>query len=344
MGSSPFELKRALDRPRRWILGLRVGPGCRHVVIALVGAESTGLALRASIFAWRRRTVPREARRLFRGLCHRRAPPADVATLAAQLAEQQAILVEQLVGQIAPIGDRVCAVAVDDPGLWRRRAGLLARCGLCDTARLAELTGLNVIDDFAARDLAQDGAGSPLNPIPDWLLLHDAQKNRALLRWGHPLQITILPAARDASGAARVLYDSCPIDPASNTPAARASAVARRLTELLPRIHSLDEVIVAVGQRRKAEALAALAAQLPEVRLLDAAQFAAPPAALAAATVALLGLLHLDQTPANLPSITAARAPRVLGRLTPGSLPNWHRLLRDLSLARPSVVTLRSAV
>jgi hypothetical protein len=60
--------------------------------------------------------------------------------------------------------------------------------------------------------------------------------------------------------------------------------------------------------------------------------------------VALLGLLHLDQIPANATGITGARIPRVLGRLTPGSLTNWNRLVRELANARPSVVALRSAM
>jgi hypothetical protein len=60
--------------------------------------------------------------------------------------------------------------------------------------------------------------------------------------------------------------------------------------------------------------------------------------------VALLGLLHLDQVPAAATAITGARTPRVLGRLTPGSLVHWHRLVRELAALRPSAVALRSAV
>ena len=38
--------------------------------------------------------------------------------------------------------------------------------GWCDAARVAELTGLNVLDVFPAGDLAQGGRGGPLKPFP----------------------------------------------------------------------------------------------------------------------------------------------------------------------------------
>jgi anhydro-N-acetylmuramic acid kinase len=75
---------------------------------------------------------------------------------------------------------------------------------LSDPARLADLTGLNVIDAFPSRDLAQEGRGGPLNPLPDWLLLHHPSKTRVLVDLGPAVRVTYLPAARDASGAQRV--------------------------------------------------------------------------------------------------------------------------------------------
>ena len=68
------------------------------------------------------------------------------------------------------------------------------------------------------------------------------------------------------------------------------------------------------------------------------------PPALQSAGVALLGLLHLEQVPANTSATTGARTPRVLGRLTPGSVVNWHRLVRELAARRPSTVALRCAL
>jgi hypothetical protein len=80
------------------------------------------------------------------------------------------------------------------------------------------------------------------------------------------------------------------------------------------------------------------------MRLMTLADVGVPCGSLAAAAAAMLGLLYLDHVPANLPTLTGARTARVLGRLTPGSVVHWHRLVRELAARRPSTVTLRSAI
>jgi len=71
---------------------------------------------------------------------------------------------------------------------------------------LAERSGLNVIDAFPARDLAQEGHGRPLLPIPHWILLHDSQKTRVLVTLGRTTRLTYLPGSRDASNASRIRF------------------------------------------------------------------------------------------------------------------------------------------
>ena len=57
------------------------------------------------------------------------------------------------------------------------------------------LTGLNVIDAFPARDLAQGGLGGPLIALPEWLLLRHRDRSRVLLDLGRTVRVD-LPAGR----------------------------------------------------------------------------------------------------------------------------------------------------
>ena len=101
--------------------------------------------------------------------------------------------VPQFAGRALVIGEL-------EPGLWARpRGGLVGYLPLSDPARLADLTGINVIDAFPSRDLAQEGRGGPLSPLPDWLLLHHPSKTRVLIDLGPAVRVTYLPASRDAA-------------------------------------------------------------------------------------------------------------------------------------------------
>jgi anhydro-N-acetylmuramic acid kinase len=63
-----------------------------------------------------------------------------------------------------------------------------------------------------------------------------------------------------------------------------------------------------------------------------------------AVLVAALGAMHVDQMPANLPWLTGAEMPRILGRLTPGSPKQWRMLLREMADYHPAAMRLRDAV
>ena len=65
-----------------------------------------------------------------------------------------------------------------------------------------------------------------------------------------------------------------------------------------------------------------------------------PPSLIAA----MLGFLHVDQMPANMPSLTGAHQQRILGRLTPGRPNSWRNLLREMADHEPPAMKLRDAV
>ncbi len=128
---------------------------------------------------------------------------AAVAPLQAEVSVAIAKLVTELVAQTG--SDRPLAIGVLDSGWWQLAAGRAsARLGLADSSLLAELTGLSVIEDFAARDLALGGRGGPLTAVPLWALLHDAKKSRVVVDLDDTTQVTYLPACCESSGLARV--------------------------------------------------------------------------------------------------------------------------------------------
>ena len=63
-----------------------------------------------------------------------------------------------------------------------------------------------------------------------------------------------------------------------------------------------------------------------------------------AISAAILGLLHIDQMPANVPKLTGASEQRILGRLSMGSPSNWRQLLREMADFQPPAMKLRDAV
>ncbi|MCH2178521.1 MAG: anhydro-N-acetylmuramic acid kinase [Mariniblastus sp.] len=63
-----------------------------------------------------------------------------------------------------------------------------------------------------------------------------------------------------------------------------------------------------------------------------------------AAATAVLGLLNIDQMPANIPWITNAESQRILGRLTPGRPSNWRQVLREMADFQPPAMRLRDAI
>ena len=104
------------------------------------------------------------------------------------------------------------------------------------------------------------------------------------------------------------------------------------------------ELIVAGEGRTNGMLLREIAVRLPDVSLRRVDDLSIADDAVQPAAAALLGLMHLDQTPANSPSVTGVDVARVLGRLTPGSPQNHQRLMMHLSGTTPAVRPLRSAV
>ena len=195
------------EPPRRWVVGLLTSPRCERMTAAVISASDRGLQIRVDVAGVLQAELPREATRLFDALASKKGASAgSLASLRASLVDLQAPLVLDLLAESGVAPGRVLAVGVHDPGLWKSEdndpTGYL---GLCDPARLAEATGLNIIDAFPARDVACGGLGGPVTALAQWMLLKNPQTARVLLDLGRTIRLTYLPAENTRNATGRIL-------------------------------------------------------------------------------------------------------------------------------------------
>jgi len=269
------------------------------------------------------------------------ASPALYFRARTKLTELAAGLIAHLPRQLR--GDPL-AIGACEAGLWQYALGEpVGYLSLIDAALLAEATGITLIDDFPARDLAQGGSGRPLDALPLWMLARDSKKPRVAIHLEPQIRLTYLPASHDASGAERIV--ACPLPEApGGTPEETAGRVAEAIWKQIPKAPPLQQVIYLPGGSTDARLIAALRRKLSMLEEVDPAALQLPLETLPAAAAALLAHLHLHQHTAGGTLLTGAMAPRVLGTLTPGSPANWQRVLSQIASHQPRRMTLRAAI
>lgn len=125
----------------------------------------------------------------------------ELNSATADLAVFQSQLVVRLKEKAGKYVDRIFAACVSDPGLWLQDFdGQPIYQSLCDPIKLADLTGLNVIDSFPSRDVAGGGNANWLNALPLWLMLADrdqkkARSSRLAILVGNTTELYYLPAS-----------------------------------------------------------------------------------------------------------------------------------------------------
>ncbi len=191
----------------RSFAGISVSADCRRVDAVVVGTRGRGLEIRIDTIDHEQLEVPDTVSTRFKRLRSRQfESPGEMAMLARELADCQSSAFDQIAARTGPKRNGPFAIGVIDPGLWHFREGEASHCvSLCDAARLARLTGHNVVEGFAAADLASGGLGGPLGAIPHWALFQDPDQARLVLDLGRTARLTYLPPARSENPLADIV-------------------------------------------------------------------------------------------------------------------------------------------
>lgn len=463
--NSADRIERALlDRTRRLVAGLHVDESFENVTGSLTVARGRGKSLRMLYCDSVSLPIPDVIKANCLEMVAAGVADQDYRSCIGELADVQSLVIEQLKLRAGKYVDRILAISVVDPGLWQTDFdGVVSYTSLCDATRLAERTGVSVIDAWPDRDIAVGGRGYPLDPLCLWLLQADrdrriARQVNVSLKVGEETRGYLLPPSDGLDAEMPTLRPIVTegmslIDGLLQLSSAESMSSAKvrqllvsgvhskellaqwkqldgsseNLTETMLKTVSLptnasltaeellctamkwirvgcqDRIQAAMQQLRSeyAHKRSELQDQIessPRLRktgagLLEAfdkslPDFSAPGTIMvdapnpisdalvsrlqnhfadtqvtgswasqfpeASATpgmvdgpsliASMMGFMHIDQLPANVPALTSARQQRILGRLTPGRPNSWRNLLREMADHEPSAMKLRDAV
>lgn len=130
-------------------------------------------------------------------------PGSDSLDLAGSVSIELAQLYGSAVHQVLAEG-RVAPAAITAIGCHGQTVRHRPESGftiqLNDPARLAELTGIDVVADFRRRDMAAGGQGAPLVPAFHEAVFRDAARSRVVVNIGGISNLTWLPARERTLG------------------------------------------------------------------------------------------------------------------------------------------------
>ncbi len=187
------------------VVGVMSGTSCDGVDVAVVEVRrGAGLRVR-TLSAWTKPYSDTVREALLR-LASPEATPEEVCRWNVEVGEQlaEAVLEALARGGLEP--ERCHLVGSHGHTVWHVPGHSTLQIG--EAAVIAERTGLPVVSNFRARDVAAGGHGAPLVPYVDWLLFVHPQRSRAVQNLGGIGNVTWLPAAARPDGV--VAFDTGP--------------------------------------------------------------------------------------------------------------------------------------
>ena len=182
--------------PPRWVIGLASGSSGDGVDAALAELHGVGLELRPRLAHALHQPYPPELRELLlRASGTAACEVRQVSLLHRLLGETFAAAARAVAGVASLSFQQVQCVGCSGHTVWHDLDGRFpSTLAVGMPAVVAERTGLTVVSDFAARDVAAGGQGVPLAALTDYLLFRDPQESRVLLHLGGLARVVFLPA------------------------------------------------------------------------------------------------------------------------------------------------------
>lgn len=193
------------------LIGLMSGTSLDGLDVALVRVEEgSGARPGWTLEAFISRPYPPERRARLLEAITAGTPPA-LARLHADLGEWFAEGVIDLLDGAAVDPRDVTAIGSHGQTIWHEppaggTRGVTLQLG--DPATLAARTGIDVVADFRAADVAAGGEGAPLVPWPDHLLFSVPGRGRIVLNIGGIANLTWLPPGGDPAEV--IAFDTGP--------------------------------------------------------------------------------------------------------------------------------------
>ncbi len=190
------------DRSYRLSIGLDVDQDLRTMQCTLAMTSGHGKYLRVSHAIGSQIKLPKLITDNWQQLTQTESLPLlKYRQFIADLADLQIQAIEQVKRKAGKYVDRILFASVSEPGVWLSDFdGGKIYCGLTDSQRIADATGLTVVDDYPANDVIAGGRGGPLSALPLWLTFSDrnakvADEHRVVLLLNEMCEGYLLPAS-----------------------------------------------------------------------------------------------------------------------------------------------------
>ncbi|MDR1142526.1 MAG: anhydro-N-acetylmuramic acid kinase [Planctomycetaceae bacterium] len=108
--------------------------------------------------------------------------------------------------------------------------------------------------------------------------------------------------------------------------------------------HSEPEILVSGSVRMHGMMMNQISSQLRRRPMTPITHLDIPTETFDSLCTAMLTLMAVEHIPASLPHLTGSETTKPLGRITAGSITNWHRLLREMAQTKPTERPLRSVI